>query len=167
MIKKQEKSAVWPYGPYRYKTEEEWAEMLRHRVPKRLHWARHFRPHLMEKSITKGNMNVSRKFHHNPSTAVFCIWIKTSRNTAVINFWALWGIRKSYCPMKHYRWTLVSSWISGDVVSQNSTQANKEVCASFTQSLHHDGGAATTCHPPIVSTVPFTMKTISSSFLDG
>lgn len=36
--------------------------------------------------------------------------------------------------MKHYHWTLVSSWISGDVVSQNSTQANKEVCASFTKS---------------------------------
>lgn len=74
------------------------------------------------------------KFHHNPSIAVFCIWIKTSRNTAVINFWTLWGIRNSYCPMKHYHWTLVSSWISGDVVSQNSTQANKEVCASFTKS---------------------------------
>lgn len=78
MIKKtRKKNAVWPYGPYRYKTDEEWAEMLRHRVPKRLHWARHFRPYLMKKSITKGNMNVSRKIS---SQSIHCCFLYLDQN---------------------------------------------------------------------------------------
>lgn len=76
-LKNKKKNAVWPYGPYRYKTDEEWAEMLRHRVPKRLHWARHFRLYLMKKSITKGNMNVSRKIS---SQSIHCCFLYLDQN---------------------------------------------------------------------------------------
>lgn len=52
MIKK--KNAVWPYGPYRYKTDEEWAEMLRHRGVKKAPLSTTFQTLLDEKIHNKG-----------------------------------------------------------------------------------------------------------------